>query len=707
VVSARALYRTFLEGARAGDIRYFVERIVATSTREGIARNRSLIAQLARIYDEPNARRVLPRLAAALKVKEHQRLSTTLGTDSATDKEVCITLPARFQGVYCIGATGTGKTTLLLNMILSDIHLNRGICLIEPHGDLTRQVIAAMPEQRLEDVIYLDLADSSRSFGLNFFQCEAQAEVSDVAKVASFVMHVFEKVWAVGPETPRLAQVLRNTTRVLIENPGMTFAEIPLLLWDDQVREKFVRNVTNIQTKLFWQQYNRKAPRDREELIASTINKCDSYLNEPLVARIVSQSASTIDFRQIMDEGKILLVNLSPQLEEPSRLVGAVILGRLLMAAFSRSDTPEEGERRPFMIYADEYQRYATSDFATLLAEARKFNIGTFLSNQALEQLDDLNRATALQAGTLVVFRVSGEDSRTLSKSFDTTPTQPYVIGEEAIRAPTNDTINFLLRKAHTNPAAMACNRYLEYLLHFAGFTVPLPPVHTPRGHFPNSRGSKAESVLEGMGDAVAVMLCNFSDRRKYRKAQGLVTDAQHCILILNEYFAEIMLRRDPTLPIPQEVSTLFGRREFCNGNVGDFLASLQAVVAALAQAPILVETGQYRPRLQSRMYSDMEGEIANALANQENYHARVKLLTSEHVIKTQRPPRLLTEHKVQERIRAIKQRMLLYGYTRPATAVEEEVRKRHEALRQRPPEVPPPTHTPGRRGRGKPPEHT
>ena len=116
-------------------------------------------------------------------------------------------------------------------------------------------------QERLKDVIYLDITDSTSSFGLNFFECPAGADDTEVAKVASFVMHVFEKVWQVGPETPRLAQVLRNTTRLMIENPGMTFSEIPLLLWEDGVREKLVRRVTNTQTKLFWSQYNRRSPR--------------------------------------------------------------------------------------------------------------------------------------------------------------------------------------------------------------------------------------------------------------------------------------------------------------------------------------------------------------------------------------------------------------------------------------------------------------
>jgi GTPase SAR1 family protein len=208
-----------------------------------------------------------------------RRITTVLGTDAATGQEVGLTLDERFQSVYIIGANGTGKTTLIENMILSDISNNHGLCLIEPYGDLTKNVIAAMPKERLKDLIYLDLTDSTSSFGLNFFECPLGADDTGVAKVASFVMHLFESIWNVGFETPRLQTVIRNITRVLIENPGMTFAEIGLLLWDDGVREKLVRRVTNTQTKLFWSQYNKKVPRDREELIASTINKVDAYLN--------------------------------------------------------------------------------------------------------------------------------------------------------------------------------------------------------------------------------------------------------------------------------------------------------------------------------------------------------------------------------------------------------------------------------------------
>lgn len=633
-------------------------------------------------------------------------LVSFIGTDLKTGWPVTISQKARQQGLYIIGATGTGKTTLLANLILSDIKEGRGVMLVEPHGDLTHTVIAGIPDERLKDVIYLDMTDALHPFSVNLYECADPTNMSEVAKVSSFVMHLFERVWDIGTHTPLLAQVVRNITRTCIET-GLTFAEIPLLLWEDTVRDKVIKQVKNAQTQLFWQQYKRKSPRDRTEYVSSTINKVDAYLNEPMIAHIVSQAQSTISFRKIMDEEKILLLHMSPQLEEMSRLIGALLIGKLLMAAYSRVDMPEK-QRRQFHLYVDEFEKFCTDDFSVLIAEARKFRVAIgALANQTLEQLNDASRAAALQAGNLICFRVSGEDARVLAQSFNTTPTEPYVIGEEAVRSPTNDTINFLLKKAHTNPDAMACNRYLEYLLHFAGQGLAPPPVHTPRGHYPNPRGSAAESVLEGLGDAVVVILCTFFHRRKYRKAQGLVSAAQHCIMLLNTYFFEVMLRRDPTLPIPQEVMALFGQREFLTREgLPDFLAALRTVAATLAQAPILVETGQYRPRLQNRTYSDMEGEISNYLTNQDNYRARVKLLISEHVIKTNPLPPFLPESEVQKRIAVIKQRMLLLGLTKPYREVQREIELRHARLRERPDAdaPPPPPHTNGRRVRHKPP---
>ena len=663
---------------------------------------------------------------------DEDRPTTILGIADTTDRKVWLSLRQRFQGVYCIGAAGVGKSVLLLNMILSDIRLGRGVCLIEPHGDQSHQVIAAMPAERLKDVIYLDITDNTASFSLNFFEAPVGADITEVAKIASFVMHVFEKVWAVGPETPRLQMVLRNITRVLIENPGMTFAEIGLLLWDDGVREKLVRRVSNTQTKLFWSQYNRLTPHDRSEQISSTINKCDSYLNELLIARIVSQSASSISFRELMDEGKILLVNLSPQLEEASRLIGAVIIGRLLMAAFSRTDTPSD-KRRPFMIYADEYQRFATSDFATFLAEARKFKIATTISNQVLEQLDDVNRATALQAGSLVVFRVSGEDSKELAPSFDTTPT-PALVGEEPVRVVVADPLTHLARHGHPNTiVAKFVSDYIMALTSLLKSTASSPhafglgcaivhPDYVIQGHRQLNEAF-ATCMREGnaavcISPLALFILAAASDQEM---TYVFFKDLRYSLGIV--YFqgfygaSESFGKADFLSPKHEQEDKQFLRkmaksiwvsRATVEHRVAAFTRMLKALrhtLEILAKDPLLTDTGLFQPKYQLRSYQDQENSISNELSQLPNYTAKVRLLSGEYTINTRPAPAMVSEQEVAARIKAIKQRMLRDGVTRPALEIEEEVRKRHETLRSRPAsDAPPSDHPTGkRRSRNKP----
>ena len=728
-VSGNALYRTFMQGPTAGDSTFFVQRIVATNTPEEIARNRSLIASLARIYGEEQAGKVVPLLETTLQATEQERLATPLGTDIATGQEVSIPLEARFRGTYLVGVTGAGKTTAMQGMILSDIYQNRGVCVAEPHGDLVRAVLAGIPEDRLDDVIWFDITDSATSFGFNFYEVEPGANETEVAKVAAFIMHLFEAIWAVGPETPRLAQVLRNITRVLIENPGMTFAEIPLLLWDDGVREKLLRRVSTTQTKLFWQQYNKKQPREREELIASTMNKCDAYLNEPLVARIVSQSSSTIDFRRIMDEGKILLVHLSPQLEEPSRLVGAAILGRLLMASFSRSATPKE-QRQPFMIYADEYQRFATNDFAVFLAEARKAKVATTIANQVLEQLSDLNRATALQAGTLIVLRVSGDDSKVLARSFDATPGMEQ-IGLEPLRSPVADVIFHLVRRGHNDPrvAKFALN-YLHSLEKYSS-TKMADRTNASYQCFAGcltlsdldvQRGKKLlnDCLYRCMSDkradipiaplAIYVLATAQANTMEYVFSPYLKTESieffgPHYVRAFRDGMASFGTPAFLTGSATRFVQSQHKNYRWMAERIVTMLTELRYVLSVLAQHPILVGTGQYVPQYRQRSYQDQENLVANELSQLPPYHAKVHLVSGdEHTIKTRPAPALLSEPEIDARIQAIKARMLREGYTKSAAAVEEEVAKRHGQLRQRPADESPPIPTNGRRGRVKPP---
>src|SRR5579871_5185135 len=375
----------------------------------------------------------------------------SLGLDQETDQVVALSQAARLPGLYVIGVNGTGKSTFLSHLIAEDMQQGLGLCLLDPHGDLTTDVLAHVPQERLQDVILLDLMDSGYPFGLNLFACPDPTNMEQVALTASFVMHVFEKVWDVGPHTPQLAQMLRNTTFTLIQNPGTTLAELPLLLQDEDVRRQLVANVKNNPVKLFWQIYQKLRPSEQLERTSSTINKADAFLTQPIIANIVGQSSTTIDFRKLMDEGKILLVQLTPQLEDLSRLVGAVIIGQLLAAAMSRKDIPEN-ERRQFHLYADEYQRFATADFATLLSEARKFQVGTTIAHQYLDQLDEGNRGAAVNAANLVAFRVSGQDAEVLAKEFDATPEEGLDYRTEPIRTPGRDVLSQLSRKGHRNP---------------------------------------------------------------------------------------------------------------------------------------------------------------------------------------------------------------------------------------------------------------
>jgi hypothetical protein len=429
-----------------------------------------------------------------------------------------------------------------------------------------------------------------------------------------------------------------------------------------------------------------------------------------------------------MDEGKILLVNLSPQLEEPSRLIGAAILGRLLMAAFSRADIPKE-KRRPFMIYADEYQRFATNDFAVFLAEARKSGVATTIAHQTLEQLSDLNRATALQAGSLVVGRVSGEDGKVLSKSFDVTP-QMEQIGLEPLRSPVADVIGHLVRNGHADQRlAKFAVGYLRAFERYCSETLPdgHPAYYNclfNRLMLTDSQVRQARALLNtclyrcmcdksadiSIDPLAIYVLAAAQDSgmehafSSHIKSQALYSLGPHELLGFHDgmaFFGRPSWRTDCAKSFARMRAKYY---PWMAEYITNMLTELRYCIGVLASEPLLAPTGQFVPQMRQRSYQDQENLISNLLSSQlPNFHAKVRLLTREHTIKTRPAPKLIPEPEVESRIRAIKQRMLSLGFTRDARAIEEEVAKRHEALRQRPPDVVPQIHTTGRRnGRQK-----
>ena len=374
-----------------------------------------------------------------------------LGRDLRTGEAVGIPQDNRTQGLYVLGGIGTGKTTLSVNLILQDIKAGLGLCFLDPHGDAIKDILTRIPPDREDDIILLNPLHTAMPFGLNPFSCDDRDSDEHVALTSGLVMHVFEKIFGVGPETPRLADVLRNVTITLIEN-NLTMAEIPMLLLDTSFRSRVVRNVSNENVKLWWQVYNNLRPTEQIELVSSTLNKVNAFLTNPLIARIISQTKSTIDMRRVMDENKILLVELDPRLEDISTLIGTTIIAKILEAAYSRRDTPSQ-DRELFALYLDEAHRYETEDLTTLLAEARKYGIATTLAHQFRGQISERMKGATLNVSNYIIFRIASEDVE-IAGIFDTTP-QVEVVSREEILVPRKSVLTHLLISGHQSSRVM------------------------------------------------------------------------------------------------------------------------------------------------------------------------------------------------------------------------------------------------------------
>src|SRR6266699_638137 len=383
-------------------------------------------------------------------------VASILGTDIYTGQRVTPEQEKRLGGMYVIGKTGSGKTTLLINLILQDIEQGMGLCFFDTHGDAIERILERLPQDRERDVIFLDLLDNDSAFGLNLFQCKDHDNKQEVSRVVSMVMGVFAKLFTESgdllKEAPNMARTLQYVVPVLLASthPHMTMAEIPLLLDDEVARMKLLAPLHNPMVQAFWTSYDRWRFEKQQELVNSTLGRVGNFLTDPLILEIVGQSETTLDFRKIMDERKILLVKLSRQHELITSLVGSVIVGQIANAAFSRSDTPED-RRVQFNLYADEYQRFSTPTFAELLAEVRKFKIATCVAHQWRGQLDQANRGATLNAANMVVFQVSGEDAEELAKQFNIVPTPPDIIGQRPIYSPKRDVVDHLVKNGHKN----------------------------------------------------------------------------------------------------------------------------------------------------------------------------------------------------------------------------------------------------------------
>ncbi|PIS42089.1 MAG: hypothetical protein COT24_05450 [Candidatus Kerfeldbacteria bacterium CG08_land_8_20_14_0_20_40_16] len=353
----------------------------------------------------------------------------------------------RRRHMYLIGKTGMGKSVNLENMIISDIRRGNGIAVVDPHGDTVEKVVKHIPNNRVNDVIYFNPADTEYPIAFNILE-EVNPQYKNL--VAQGLTGVFKKIWA-DSWGPRLEYILMNTILALLEYPGSTLLGITRMLVDKNYRKKVVAKLTDPIVKAFWiDEYANYNERFRTEAISPIQNKVGQFLSSSIIRNIVGQPKSTLDMRNIMDEKKILLLNLSKGRigEENSALLGAMMITKIQLAAMSRVDISEE-ERKDFYLYVDEFQNFSTESFANILSEARKYRLNLIVAHQYIEQLGDQVKAAVFgNVGTIICFRVGAEDAEFLEKEF-----LPYFDENDLVNLPKyNIYLKLMIEGVSSNP---------------------------------------------------------------------------------------------------------------------------------------------------------------------------------------------------------------------------------------------------------------
>jgi len=356
------------------------------------------------------------------------------GAESA-DNEICLFAQTNFRNqmrrfgiktddrrrhMYVIGKTGMGKTTMMENMVLSDIYAGHGVGVVDPHGDFAAKIINYIPANRINDIVYFNPADLQFPIGFNILEVKSEEQKH---LVAAGLMGIFKKIW---PDvwSSRMEYILNNTLLALLDYPGSTLLGINRLLADKIYRKKVVGKLKDPVVKAFWQtEFANYPDRYMTEAVAPIQNKIGQFLSASVIRNMVAQVKSTINIREIMDGKKIFIMNLSKGRigEDNSRLFGGLLITELQLAAMERVGMPEN-QRQNFFLYVDEFQNFATPSFANILSEARKYRLSLIMAHQYVAQLDEIVADAVFgNVGTIVTFRVGGADAEALEKEFEPT----------------------------------------------------------------------------------------------------------------------------------------------------------------------------------------------------------------------------------------------------------------------------------------------
>ncbi|HBM46130.1 MAG: hypothetical protein UT05_C0003G0097 [Parcubacteria group bacterium GW2011_GWF2_38_76] len=333
----------------------------------------------------------------------------------------------RRRHLYIIGQTGTGKSVTLTNLIVQDMKNGKGVCVIDPHGSLISDILALVPKERIDDVIVFDPGDLTRPLGLNMLEYDL-TKPEQKTFIINEIQAIFNRLFSKESMGPMFERYMRNSLELLMEdakNEPATLMEIPRLFTDDAFRERKLARITNPSVIDFWEKEAAKTTGDWSlaNMVGYIASKFDNFISNHYMRPIIGQTKSAFNFRQVMDDGKILLVNLSKGKigDINSSLLGMIITGKLLQAALSRQDLIEKGQKdfKDFYLYIDEFQNYTTDSISVILSEARKYRLNLILAHQFIQQLDEKIRDSVFgNVGSMLAFRVGAPDTEVLLKQF-------------------------------------------------------------------------------------------------------------------------------------------------------------------------------------------------------------------------------------------------------------------------------------------------
>ncbi|MFZ1458420.1 MAG: DUF87 domain-containing protein [Candidatus Saccharimonadales bacterium] len=427
---------TNLNGFRMTDSSFRRDEIAPYAARMFIDRGYILnIQELASVYHLPHTNVETPNIVwATTKTAEPPTKLPVMTGDSAVDSEISAYGLTNFRGsnqqfgilrydrsrhVYIIGQTGAGKSGLLELFALSDIYHNQGYAIIDPHGDFAVNNLKFIPPHRIKDVVYFNPADTAYPLGFNPMEVlDPNLKNNTSSEIIGVLKRMFGESWG-----PRLEYILRYTILALLDHPDTTMLDITRMLTDKKFRKEVLANCTDTVVLNFWNiEFASWNDKFQAEAVAPVLNKVGAFTANPIIRNIIGQPKSTFNIRKMMDERKILVVNLSKGLigEDNAGILGAFIVTKIQLAAMSRSDIANVEDRTPFYLYVDEFQNFATDSFATILSEARKYGLNLTVANQYISQMGEVVRDAVFgNVGTMISFRVSADDAPFLVKQFE------------------------------------------------------------------------------------------------------------------------------------------------------------------------------------------------------------------------------------------------------------------------------------------------